>query len=144
MVAKKVTSSDQLFKGRHFEREIIILCVRWYLCFKLSFGDLVEMTERDLSLAHTVATAIAGGRATTLAAIRSSQESSVVLQDHFDGILPLPMPPDSEGLRPAFVAEQSSNPERMDHFWTDTTDQVLLFGMMPACAAMLQSDIGVS
>jgi transposase-like protein len=36
-------SIDQLFKGRHFEREIIILCVRWYLRFKLSFRDLVEM-----------------------------------------------------------------------------------------------------
>ena len=35
MMAKKVTCSDQLFKGRHFEREIIILCVRWYLRFKL-------------------------------------------------------------------------------------------------------------
>jgi hypothetical protein len=22
---------DELFKGRHFDREIIILCVRWYL-----------------------------------------------------------------------------------------------------------------
>ena len=54
MMAKKATSSVQLFKGRHFEREIIILCVRWYLRFKLSFRDLVEMmAERGLSLAHT-------------------------------------------------------------------------------------------
>ena len=29
-------SIDDLFKGRHFDREIIILCVRWYLRFKLS------------------------------------------------------------------------------------------------------------
>jgi len=34
---------DDLFKGRHFEREIIVLCVRWYLRFKLSLRDLVEM-----------------------------------------------------------------------------------------------------
>ena len=34
---------DELFKGRHFEREIIILCVRWYLRFKLRFRDRVEM-----------------------------------------------------------------------------------------------------
>jgi putative transposase len=27
---------DDLFKGGHFDREIIILCVRWYLRFKLS------------------------------------------------------------------------------------------------------------
>jgi transposase-like protein len=45
---------DELFKGRHFDREIIILCVRWYLRFKLSFRDLVVMmAERGLSLAHT-------------------------------------------------------------------------------------------
>ena len=42
-------SIDDLFKGRHFEREIIILCVRWYLRFKLSFRDLVEMmAERGI------------------------------------------------------------------------------------------------
>jgi transposase-like protein len=45
---------DVLFSGRHFDREIIILCVRWYLRFKLSFRDLVEMmAERGLPLAHT-------------------------------------------------------------------------------------------
>ena len=27
-----------LFEGRHFDREVIILCVRWYLRFKLSYG----------------------------------------------------------------------------------------------------------
>jgi transposase-like protein len=43
-----------LFAGRHFDREIILLCVRWYLRFKLSLRDLVEMmAERGLSLAHT-------------------------------------------------------------------------------------------
>jgi transposase-like protein len=45
---------DNLFKGRHFDQEIIILGVRWYLRFKLSFRDLVEMmAERGVSLAHT-------------------------------------------------------------------------------------------
>ena len=45
---------DELFKGRHFDREIIILCVRWYLRFKLSYRDLVEMmAERGVDLAHT-------------------------------------------------------------------------------------------
>jgi transposase-like protein len=43
-----------LFGGRHFDREIIILRVRWYLRYKLSLRDLVEMmAERGLSLAHT-------------------------------------------------------------------------------------------
>jgi transposase-like protein len=32
-----------LFKGRHFDRGIIVLCVRWYLRFKLSSLDLVQM-----------------------------------------------------------------------------------------------------
>jgi transposase-like protein len=36
-------SMDDLFNGRQFDREIIILCVRWYLRFKLSLRDLVEM-----------------------------------------------------------------------------------------------------
>ena len=45
---------DGLFNGRHFDREVIILCVRWYLRYKLSFRDLAEMTaERGLSLVHT-------------------------------------------------------------------------------------------
>jgi transposase-like protein len=45
---------DELFAGRHFDREIIIICVRWYLRFKLSLRDLVEMmAERGLSMAHT-------------------------------------------------------------------------------------------
>ena len=45
---------EDLFKGRHFDREVIILCVRWYLRFKLSFQDLVEMMEeRGLSMTHT-------------------------------------------------------------------------------------------
>ncbi|MEM5332185.1 IS6 family transposase, partial [Paraburkholderia sp. JHI2823] len=50
----KLKSPEKLFGGRHFDREIIILCVRWYLRYKLSFRDLVEMmTERGLSPAHT-------------------------------------------------------------------------------------------
>jgi transposase-like protein len=45
---------DELFEGRHFDSEIIVLCVRWYLRFKLSFRDLVEMmAERGVSMAHT-------------------------------------------------------------------------------------------
>ena len=43
-----------LFAGRHFDREMIIMCVRSYLRFELSFRDHVEMmAERGLSLAHT-------------------------------------------------------------------------------------------
>ena len=50
----KLARPEELFAGRHFDREVIILCVRWYLRFKLSLRDLVEMmAERGLSLAHT-------------------------------------------------------------------------------------------
>src|SRR5207344_1899412 len=53
-MAQRLQGMDELFKGRHFEREVIVLCVRWYLRFKLSLRDLVEMmAERGLSLAHT-------------------------------------------------------------------------------------------
>ena len=44
----------KLFAGRHFDRDTVVLCVRWYLRYKLSLRDLVEMmAERGLSLAHT-------------------------------------------------------------------------------------------
>ena len=43
-----------LFKGRHYESEIILLCVRWYLRYSLSYRDLEEMmNERGLSVDHT-------------------------------------------------------------------------------------------
>src|SRR3954468_21246165 len=42
-----------LFRGRHFEAEIIVLCVRWYLRFGLSFRNLEEMmVERNLAVDH--------------------------------------------------------------------------------------------
>ena len=42
------------FKWRHYESEIILLCVRWYLRYALSYRDLEEMmTERGLSVVHT-------------------------------------------------------------------------------------------
>src|SRR4249919_1799019 len=40
-----------LFRGRHFEDVIIVLCVRWYLRYSLSYRDLQEMmAERGLSV----------------------------------------------------------------------------------------------
>jgi transposase-like protein len=50
----KLKRLDELFDGRHVDREIVMLCVRRYLRYKLSLRDLVEMmAERGLSLAHT-------------------------------------------------------------------------------------------
>jgi transposase-like protein len=48
----KLKDLEWLFNDRHFDREVIVLCVRWYVRYKLSLRDLVEMmAERDLSLA---------------------------------------------------------------------------------------------
>src|SRR5258708_2123068 len=42
------------FKWRHFQAEIILLCVRWYLRYPLSYRDLEEMMlERGLHVDHT-------------------------------------------------------------------------------------------
>lgn len=44
----------KLFKWKHFEMEIILLCVRWYLKYPLSYRDLVNMMhERGIILTHT-------------------------------------------------------------------------------------------
>jgi transposase-like protein len=43
-----------LFKGRHFDGQIIIVCVSWYTSFKLSLRDLViMMADRGITLTHT-------------------------------------------------------------------------------------------
>jgi len=45
---------EDLFKGRHFDRQIIVLCVSWYTSFKLSSRDLViMMADRGISVTHT-------------------------------------------------------------------------------------------
>lgn len=46
--------NTSLFKWRHFEPEIILLCVRWYCRYQLSYRDLAEMMlERGLSVHHS-------------------------------------------------------------------------------------------
>ncbi|UYX52241.1 DDE-type integrase/transposase/recombinase [Bacillus thuringiensis] len=45
---------ENLFKWKHYQPELILLTVRWYLRYNLSFRNLVEMMEeRGLSIAHT-------------------------------------------------------------------------------------------
>src|SRR5437763_8067740 len=49
-----MTFAYYLFKRHRFDRLVMVLCVRWYVSYKLSYRDLVEMVaERGLSLAHT-------------------------------------------------------------------------------------------
>jgi IS6 family transposase len=47
-------SRPALFRGRHFQEEIIVLCLRWYLRYPLSYRNLEEMmAERGLSVDHS-------------------------------------------------------------------------------------------
>ena len=47
-------TKDHPFKWRHFEGEIILLCVRWYLRYFLSYRDLEEMMfEWGLTVDHS-------------------------------------------------------------------------------------------
>ena len=42
-----------MFKGRHFDRSVILLCVRWYLADNLSLRNLeAMMAERSIAVDH--------------------------------------------------------------------------------------------
>jgi len=46
--------SSLMFKGRHFERSVILLCVRWYLAYSLSLRDVKDMmAERGIGVDHS-------------------------------------------------------------------------------------------
>jgi hypothetical protein len=46
-------AETDLLKWRHYESEIILLCVRWYLRYALSYRDLEEMMwKRNLAIDH--------------------------------------------------------------------------------------------
>ena len=46
--------SQPPFKWHHFQADIILLCVRWYSRYSLSYGDLEEMMlEHGLHVDHT-------------------------------------------------------------------------------------------
>ena len=47
-------SRPELFRGRHFRDEIIVLCVRWYLRYPLSYRHVEEMmVERGVTVDHS-------------------------------------------------------------------------------------------
>jgi putative transposase len=47
-------ASEISFKWRHFKKEIILLTVRWYLAYALSYRNIEEMiAERQLSVDHS-------------------------------------------------------------------------------------------
>lgn len=50
---KDVISMEKqnLFKWKHYQPELILLTVRWYLRYNLSFCNLIE---REVSIAHII------------------------------------------------------------------------------------------
>ncbi len=45
---------DAIDVKRQFDTEIIVLCVRWYITYRLSYRDLVAMmAERGVIISHT-------------------------------------------------------------------------------------------
>jgi len=48
------TSRDPIYPGRRFSADVIELCVRWYITYRLSYRDLVAMmAERGVAVTHT-------------------------------------------------------------------------------------------
>jgi transposase-like protein len=50
----KPIARDAIYRKRVFDADIIELCVRWYITYRLSYRDLVEMmAERGVKIAHS-------------------------------------------------------------------------------------------
>ena len=50
----KAIARDAIYRRRRFQSETIELCVRWYLTYRLSYRDLVEMmAERGVVISHS-------------------------------------------------------------------------------------------
>ena len=49
-----MSSKPAAFKWKHYQSDILLQCVRWYLRYAVTYRDLVEMmSERGVSVAHT-------------------------------------------------------------------------------------------
>src|SRR5476649_892755 len=49
---------DPIYRRRRFDAEIIELCVRWYITYRLSYRDLAAMmAEREIIVSHTTVAA---------------------------------------------------------------------------------------
>jgi hypothetical protein len=50
----KAIARDPIYRRRRFQAEVIELCVRWYITYRLSYRDLVAMmAERGVDVSHT-------------------------------------------------------------------------------------------
>jgi hypothetical protein len=47
-LVSKLLSPDEVVKGRHFDAEIIVLCVRWYVSSPVATADAVEEWDAGL------------------------------------------------------------------------------------------------
>ena len=50
----KPIARNPIYRRRGFNAEIIELCVRWYISYRPSYRDLVElMADRGIAVSHT-------------------------------------------------------------------------------------------
>jgi transposase-like protein len=50
----RAAARDAIYRGRRFSVEVIELCVRWYITYRLSYRDLsAMMAERGVKVTHT-------------------------------------------------------------------------------------------
>ncbi len=50
----RATLRDPIYRGRRFSVDVIEVCVRWYITYRLSYRDLAAMmAERGVSVTHT-------------------------------------------------------------------------------------------
>ena len=76
-----------MFKGRHFDRSVILLCIRWYLAYSLSLRDLEEMmAERGISVDHATIHRWTVHFATLLLEQFNQRKRAVTGKWHIDGV----------------------------------------------------------
>jgi transposase-like protein len=67
---------DPIYRKRAFDADIIELCVRWYITYRLSYRDLVEMmAERGVQVAHSTGDAVRPG-------VREALEPVLAIRRH--------------------------------------------------------------
>ena len=50
----RAVSRDPIYRRRRYSSDVIELCVRWYITYRLSYRDLVAMmAERGVAVSHT-------------------------------------------------------------------------------------------
>lgn len=74
-----------MFSGRHFDRSVILLCIRRYLAYNLSLSDLEEMmAERGICVDHSTIHRWVVRFSTPLLGRFNHRKRSVTRKWHFD------------------------------------------------------------